>query len=207
MMQARAAAEESPQTSATYEIILEQAHRMGGILRQVLDFARIRAPAKHGEELPPIVRAVMAMLQPLAKRRDITLLDPEGSSPPVEVDVGQLQQVLTNLVINAIQASPRGGTVRCTVETSQLIAPGETQQRRFASVSILDRGEGIAADQLPRVFEPFFTTKDVGEGTGLGLSIAYGIVREHGGFISARSTVGEGSAFTIHLPLEEVRGA
>ena len=115
-----------------------------------------------------------------------------------------MQQVLTNLVVNAIQAMPAGGTVLVDIARARTRPPAEHggAEGEYLCVRVRDQGEGIAAEHLPHVFEPFFTTKDVGEGTGLGLAVAYGIVREHGGFIDVESKLGEGSDFSVYLPLE-----
>jgi len=103
----------------------------------------------------------------------------------------QLQQVFLNLFLNARDAMPRGGWLSVTtrIEGSQ------------AMVEIADTGSGIPSEQLARIYDPFFTTKAIGRGTGLGLSITYGIVREHDGNIQCDSVVGQGTRFTVTLPL------
>ncbi len=116
--------------------------------------------------------------------------------PPLLADPHQLEQVFLNVLMNALEAMPGGGT----------LTVGAGARRRggaaFAEVSVSDTGGGIPPENLPRIFDPFFTTKEVGKGTGLGLSVSYGIVQAHGGFIDVRSDVGRGSTFTIALPLE-----
>jgi two-component system NtrC family sensor kinase len=106
-------------------------------------------------------------------------------------DENQLQQVFLNILLNAYQAMPDGGRL---IITSQ-VSSGEVQ------AVFEDTGMGIAEEDQKRIFDPFFTTKDVGEGTGLGLSISYGIVEQHGGTIEVESQVGEGSRFTVRLPV------
>lgn len=120
-----------------------------------------------------------------------------------EVDGGLILQALTNLVVNAIQASPPGGgTVRVALERLEEAPPDRPERvQPCAAYSVTDSGSGMAPEVLARVFEAFFTTKPPGEGTGLGLSVTREIVREHGGWITARSTVGKGSTFTLLLPL------
>jgi signal transduction histidine kinase len=116
------------------------------------------------------------------------------------MDEGQVQQALTNLVLNGIQAMPNGGHLRIALQRERA-CPDSGIEGEYARLSVADEGTGIAAADLPRVFEPFFTTKDVGEGTGLGLSVSYGIVEEHGGWIAVESQPGKGSRFSILLPV------
>jgi signal transduction histidine kinase len=116
----------------------------------------------------------------------------------------QLEQVLTNIVLNAVQVSPRHGQVTvggaATLATPPAYLGGA--EARFVRISIIDEGPGISPDILPHVFEPFFTTKDVGEGTGLGLAVCYGIVRDHGGWIDAGNAPGKGAEIVVYLPME-----
>jgi signal transduction histidine kinase len=120
----------------------------------------------------------------------------------LEVDGGQVQQVLTNLVMNGLQAMKRPGTVRVRAAEVRATPPASEggDEADYVRLDVEDEGDGIAPDVLPHVFEPFFTTKDVGEGTGLGLSVSYGLVRDHGGWIGVRSEPGRGSCFSIYLP-------
>jgi len=124
---------------------------------------------------------------------------------PVKVDLGQFEQVIVNLVVNARDAMPDGGTI--TVRTANV---GEDTVREmnqagfdtadYVLIEVNDTGTGIEPDVLKKVFEPFFTTKEVGKGTGLGLSMVYGIIKQTGGFIFVDSEVGEGTTFRIYLP-------
>jgi signal transduction histidine kinase len=129
----------------------------------------------------------------------ITIHRDYGDLPPVACYAGQLNQVFMNLMANAIDSvEKKGGAGDIYVKTSAV--QGEDVEPRV-SVSIRDTGTGIEPAKLPRIFDPFFTTKDVGEGTGLGLSISHGIVTKHGGTIQVESKPGEGSAFTVELPV------
>ena len=112
--------------------------------------------------------------------------------PAVRGNLGNLQQVFTNLLQNAIQATPQGGRIGMYVVRSQV--PG------YISFSVEDTGAGIPADIQHKIFEPFFSTKEVGKGTGLGLSVSYSIIKRHGGRIEVVSEVGSGSKFTVLLP-------
>jgi signal transduction histidine kinase len=115
-----------------------------------------------------------------------------------------MQQVLTNLIVNAVQAMPRGGTIHLDVYGKKVRWPDikEGPEGEYHCIDVQDNGDGIERANLANLFEPFFTTKGAGEGTGLGLSIAQGIVEEHGGWIEVRSAPGEGACFTIYLPVE-----
>lgn len=187
-------------------VIVGAADRMTKIIRQLLQFARRRGPEKSAGDVYELARESLSLLQPLAKKHDVSLeLDEAGRGTTLRVDAGQLQQVITNLVMNAIQAMPRGGSVRISCSRELATPPADLggSEQRYVCVRVDDDGEGIPVDALPHVFEPFFTTKDVGEGTGLGLAVSYGIVRDHGGWIAVVSKGGSGSSFRVYLPEEE----
>jgi two-component system NtrC family sensor kinase len=184
-------------------IIVEQSQRMTVIIRQLLDFARRRSPQKTSTDLVHTAQQAIALLEPLADKRNVTIVfDTAGAPVVAAVDGAQLQQALTNLIVNGLHAMPHGGrlTVRVSVERAQPPADHGGPAGEYVRLDVEDAGEGIPASVIDHVFEPFFTTKDVGEGTGLGLSVAHGIVREHGGWIAVHSQVGHGSCFSIYLP-------
>jgi len=199
-------------------IIGEQIDRITHIVRQLLDFARGRGttpPGPHARRSPvdliAIVERAVTMLQPLAmKRRLVIEIVPDGVVPKPPANPEQIEQVLVNLLVNAIHASERQGKVTVGLGTAGAKPPadltppvgGLSDEPRYAVLSVKDEGIGIAPDILPRIFEPFFTTKHVGEGTGLGLSVAYGIVREHSGWIEVASERNKGSCFRVFLPME-----
>ena len=145
-------------------------------------------------------------MQPLSKKAHVDLtVDAKENSPVTTVgDPGQLQQVITNLISNAIQATPDGGKISIKVYSEQIQPPAmiESQLNHFSCLEVIDTGTGMTDTETEHVFEPFYTTKDVGEGTGLGLSIAYGIVREHGGWIDVASKKNQGTTFRVWLPLD-----
>jgi signal transduction histidine kinase len=191
-------------------IVMEQSQRMAQIIRQLLDFARAGKPNKSSVDLRHLAAGTLSLLRPIADKRRVALHF-EATEPVSEViaDAAQLQQVVTNLVVNAVQASPENSTVEIGLRTSHEAARTSTSESEAASangfvcVTVSDHGTGMGEDTLERVFEPFFTTKDVGEGTGLGLAVAYGIVQEHGGFITVESKLGEGSRFEVYLPIPD----
>jgi len=182
--------------------IHQQADAMTRIIRQLLDFARRRAPEKAAHDLTELAQGTLAMLRHLADKRGVRLTVEGAEGLSAQVDAGQIRQALTNLVMNGIQAMPKGGELKVAVRRARETPPPDVggPERDALLLEVKDQGEGIPPEVLPHVFEPFFTTKGVGEGTGLGLSVSYGLVREHGGWISVDSEVGKGSTFTLHLP-------
>jgi two-component system, NtrC family, sensor kinase len=183
-------------------IIFEQAKRMTRIIRQLLDFARRGKLSKERVDLGTVAAQCVAMLEPMALKAGVQLSLEPGSGVSSWADAGQIQQIITNLVVNAIQATPKRGSVTVTVERREAVPPADHGGKpgRYLVVRVCDTGSGISPETLGRVFEPFFTTKDVGEGTGLGLSVAYGIAHDHGGWIDVVSKEGAGSEFSIYLP-------
>jgi len=185
-------------------VVVEQAQRMTKIIRQLLDFARQGTPKKSSQDLWVVARETVALLSPLAARRDVVVtFDGDQAPAVVEVDRGHFQQALANLIVNGIQAMPRGGTVTVGIEQEQARPPTANHGSHALDcvrLFVRDQGEGIAPWAVEHVFEPFFTTKDIGEGTGLGLSVSYGIVHEHGGWIDVQTEPGHGSCFSIYLP-------
>jgi signal transduction histidine kinase len=185
-------------------IIMEQAKRMTAIIRQLLDFARRVETPKTELDLRDIAARCATMLQSIASKAGVKLSVASGA-PAVSAlaEVSQLEQALANLVVNAIQATESGGYVLIEVGDEQAVPPAEHGGKSgpYAYLRVTDTGTGMAEDTAARAFEPFFTTKDVGVGTGLGLSVAYGIVRDHGGWIDVDTTPGHGSRFSIRLPV------
>lgn len=184
-------------------IVAEQAERMTALIRQLLDFARPRPLHKAPVNVTSLCTRVCELVGPIARKANVTLQPPAfDDSLRVAADDGQLSQVMTNLVINAIHAMPDGGTVAISARTVEQAPPPyvEGAAQTWVAVDVHDSGTGMASDTRDRIFEPFFTTKEVGEGTGLGLSVSWGIVREHGGWIDVASVLGKGSTFTLYLP-------
>jgi signal transduction histidine kinase len=189
--------------AAHARIIVEQAERMTEIIRQLLDFSRRRGMKPGLVDLRTIVGRAADMVSSAADANRVAILTEVPDAPVLaRVDQGQIEQALTNFVLNGIQAMPQGGTLRVAVGRRRVRPPAEPggPEADYAALTITDEGAGIASEHLLRIFEPFFTTKGVGQGTGLGLSVAYGIVSEHGGWIDVESEVGRGSRFTMFLP-------
>jgi signal transduction histidine kinase len=183
--------------------ILEAAERAGQLVTQLLAFGMRQELKQQALDLNSIVGGLENMLRRLTgdKVELVLLLDPDLAT--VKADQSQLEQVLMNMVVNARDAMPDGGrlTVRTenvSVEPEQYEGVPEARPGRFVRLSIADTGVGMNKDTLEQMFEPFFTTKK--SGTGLGLSVAYGIIRQHGGWMSVDSEPGRGTRFQIHLP-------
>jgi two-component system NtrC family sensor kinase len=195
--------QQDAQARAHARVIGEQAARMTDMIRQLLDLSRRRSPRVGAASISQSVKAVAEMVANIASARHVTTeVDVPGTALIVKLDPGEAQQVLSNVVLNAIQASREGGTVRVSVDEARTTPPTmrERPEGHYVRVVIADEGEGIAPEDLPHVFEPFFTTKGPGEGTGLGLAIAEAIVQDAGGWIEVASERGRGTRMSIYLP-------
>jgi two-component system, NtrC family, sensor kinase len=188
-------------------VIVGATERMTKTIRQLMQFARRGKVEKARRDLRELARETLDLLKPLAGKRRIVLdLEKSDLDATLSVDGGQIQQVITNLTMNAIQAVPDAGRVELGLFRERVCVPAEVggevggAETSVLCLRVSDTGAGIAPEHLQHVFEPFFTTKDVGEGTGLGLAVAYGIIREHGGWIAVESRVGSGTTFSVFLP-------
>lgn len=185
--------------------IKAEARRMEAIIRQLLDFARRNTPQRAAVDVRQVLGQAVELLSGIANKAGVALRVADHPEPIVaDVDTGQIQQVLSNLVVNAIQAMGQGGRVDLRIVQQSARPPDrpEDPPRQYAVIQVEDQGHGIQPEDREHLFEPFFTTKDVGDGTGLGLSIAYGIVVEHDGWIDVQSEPGRGSCFSVYLPKE-----
>lgn len=172
-------------------IIAKEAQRLDGLLTRFLDFARPRPPRREPVHPAGLLEAVRALTAHASHRKPIRLeVDLEPDLPTLTGDREQLEQVLLNLTLNAIHASPEGGAVKLAARASgaEMI------------LSVEDEGHGVPAEHVGRLFDPFFTTKE--EGTGLGLPVAHQIVSQLGGSLAAVRNPERGMTFAIHLPLE-----
>jgi signal transduction histidine kinase len=176
--------------------VQEQIGRITGFVEEMLAETRASTQAKSPLQLNQVLKQILLFLeQHLARHRVKVEAILASDLPEIEANAHQLQQVFLNLLNNACDAMPEGGTVRLT--TSAERGPGDQQ---FVTVSVADTGVGIPVDRQAHIFEPFFTTKDLRRGTGLGLSITARIVREHNGSIRLSSAPEAGTTFTIRFP-------
>jgi two-component system NtrC family sensor kinase len=176
--------------------IAHEADRCKAIVKGLLDFARQTKPERTESNINHVLNEVIALLEQQSIFHNISIVkDLSPSIPLVEVDVGQMQEVFMNLVLNAAQAMDGSGTLTAI---TRLI-----RDATFVEIEIRDTGPGIAPEKIDKIFEPFYTTKEIGRGTGLGLSIAYGIIERHHGSIHVESEVGRGTSFFVRLPVPE----
>jgi two-component system cell cycle sensor histidine kinase/response regulator CckA len=186
--------------------IKANSNRAASLTRQLLAFSRQQTLRPQVLQLPDVVSEVSILLKRLLGE-DMTLEVYHGRNlGTVRADPGQLEQVIVNLVVNARDAMPDGGTV--TVRTFSVSANDVRDMKNeimpigdYTGLSVGDTGVGIAPEFLGKIFEPFYTTKAVGRGTGLGLSTVYGIIKQSGGFIFPESELGKGTVFNIYLPV------
>jgi signal transduction histidine kinase len=178
------------------EIVVSETSRCREIVRSLLDFARERPMEKRRINLNAIVRETLLLAKKYEAMTTVKVELKMCSFPlAVSADAKLLQQVFMNLLLNAAEATARGGSVQ--VETD------EDSSGHFAQVKVVDNGKGIRKDDINRVFEPFFTTKGAGKGTGLGLSVSLGIIQKHDGTVEIESTEGKGTTVTVLLPRAE----
>jgi two-component system, cell cycle sensor histidine kinase and response regulator CckA len=192
------------QVSERFSRIREQAERAAALTRELLAFARRQVLQPQAVDINVITSGLVSFLDKVIGR-DIELKVVTASVDAVKADPTQLEQVLMNLCLNARDAMPNGGRLQIETEMVELddsycrfyplVTPG-----RYAVLSVSDTGMGMDAETRERIFEPFFTTKERSKGTGMGLATAYGIIKQHGGFIHVYSELGQGSLFRVYLP-------
>jgi signal transduction histidine kinase len=174
-------------------IATRELHRLEALVQEFLDFARPRPPRVRPTVLLDVARRVAALLGPQAEQAGVAIeLEAPPGTQPVSADPEQIEQVLMNVVLNAIQASPRGRRV-------------VVRQAAAGILEVADRGPGVSAEAAARLFEPFFTTKE--RGTGLGLAISQRIVAAHGGEIRVQAREGGGTSVLVTLPVSTAQPA
>ena len=180
--------------------ILDAGQRGTELTQQLLSFARHRrldVACVAPQDLVAATRGLLEHALPSSIELQVQL---QAGLPLIEVDAGQLQMVLLNLLFNARDAIAGEGRIGLTAEVVELAGEVEGLQGSFVRFVVEDSGEGIAPEVLPRIFEPFFTTKPFGKGTGLGLSQVYGFARQSGGAICVASELGQGTSMQLYLP-------
>ena len=174
-------------------LIIENIKRIEAIVKQLLSYARARSYRMEVFSLKESIEKSLLLLEYRLSRSGIEVIK-DFSEDDVQVwgDGNHLQQVIMNILMNAIDAMPNGGELQIEIKE---------ENQKWARIAIRDTGIGIPKDDLTRIFDPFFTTKEVGKGTGLGLAVSLGIIEEHGGKIKVKSELGKGTTFSILMPL------
>ncbi|MBD3257796.1 PAS domain S-box protein, partial [candidate division GN15 bacterium] len=202
---------DAPEGSSNREMLSEIANasqRAGRLVSQLLAFSRRQVMRPETLDLNEVIAALTGMLSRIIPESIKVDFVPGHALGWVQADRGMIEQLVTNLCVNARDAMPEGG--KLTIETEMVYVDGDYKKAhawarvgRYVLLSVTDTGKGMDKATLDHIFEPFFTTKAVGKGTGLGLATVYGIVKQHDGIINAYSEPGQGTTFKVYLPLSE----
>lgn len=183
-------------TAETSELgldILSQADRASDIVKNLLEFSRMDRPQNTHFSIRDVLDSTYKLVNNQLVVEGVALESKVPADlPPIKGSLRNLQQVFLNLLLNAAQAMKNGGKISVYAEP---------EPQGYIRVDVSDNGSGIRAEDLEHIFDPFYTTKEVGQGTGLGLSVTYGLIKKHGGYIEVKSQVGEGSTFSVFLPV------
>jgi two-component system NtrC family sensor kinase len=183
------------------ETIAQETERVRKIVKGLLDFSRQTELDRESTDVNRLVRFTISLVENQALIKGVALnLEAGEGLPMLTLDRNQMQSVLLNIIINALDATEPGGSI--TITTGIGLSAAKPDQKGVQIVCT-DTGCGILPENLDKLFDPFFTTKEIGQGTGLGLAVSYGIVERHGGTLWVQSKVGRGSTFTVWLPIEE----
>jgi signal transduction histidine kinase len=184
-------------------VVREEAAKLTALVRQLLGFARRKAPERQEVDVAAAAARVAQLLAPLAAKSGVAieLSTPDGPCV-MRGDPLLIEQAITNVALNGIQAMPKGGHLTIEVARRLVARPGTTRSIPSVVVTIVDDGPGIPPEEQHRIFDPFYTTKDVGEGTGLGLSVVYGIALDHDGFVQVENAPPRGACFKLVFPID-----
>ncbi|MDB6055846.1 MAG: multi-sensor hybrid histidine kinase [Verrucomicrobiales bacterium] len=182
--------------------------RAANLTRQLLSFGRRQFLNPKTIELEKVIANTLKMISRILGEDVRLSFQLESSDLKVDVDPSLIEQIIVNLVTNARDAMPQGGTLTISIQSRRIEDAfvkkyPEARTGTFACIRVEDTGKGISAESLPRLFEPFFTTKDIAKGSGLGLASIYGLTLQHGGFITVESTLGQGTVFEVYLPMSK----
>jgi PAS domain S-box-containing protein len=185
--------------------VTDATERAADLTRQLLAFGRKQVVQFQPLNLNHVISSFTKMLKRVIGEHIVLQCCCAEELPSVNADVGMIEQILINLIVNARDAMPQGGSIVITTEAISIDAAyvethPEAQPGEFVCITVGDTGAGIYPEYLPRIFEPFFTTKEAGKGTGFGLATVYGIVKQHRGWIEVSSQLGNGTTFKIFLP-------
>jgi CheY-like chemotaxis protein len=198
----------APGMRAALKDLEDGSNRAAALTRQLLLFSRQQVMEIKPLDVNELLAGLARMLRRLLGEDIDLLLHGQSETVWVDADTGMLEQVVTNLCINARDAMPNGGrltigTANVELDSRSAKAGAESRPGKFVCLSVADTGSGMTEATLKQIFEPFFTTKGPGKGTGLGLATAFGIIKQHQGWIDVQSDVGVGSVFRVFLPARE----
>ena len=202
--------EDSKMYAESVAAIMKASQRGASLVKQLMLFARKTEPVLESVKINDTIREITKLLQETFSKTITISTSLQQDLPAIVADSSQIHQLLLNLLVNARDAMPSSGMLSITTRAVK----GETISSRFTNatarqyvkVEVADTGIGMDESTRQRIFEPFFTTKGPGKGTGLGLAVVFGIVEHHHGFIDVRSVLGEGTSFTVYLPIPERAG-
>lgn len=178
------------------DVIVRETTRCRKIVKELLDFARETKSERKPSDLNKVIRDTVSLIKNQVSFHNVDVqTELDENLPAVPMDANEMQQVFTNLALNAAEAMPNGGTIR--------IRTGCNSDPNYIIATVTDSGMGIPAENVSKIFDPFFTTKESGTGTGLGLAVTYGIIQRHEGTIEVESEITKGTTFTVRLPRSE----
>ncbi|HEC98516.1 MAG TPA: response regulator [Nitrospirae bacterium] len=197
-----------PEIATKVRVIETSARQASQMVSKLLSFARRGSVESVPFAINSVIEDTMSMVSRLVPGNVVLRKELDSPIPPVEGDVSQIEQVLMNLIINAKDAMPDGGEIAIItklveIKHNSLDIPATIKSGEYIHIMVTDTGTGISERDLPHIFEPFYTTKEKGKGTGLGLAMVYGIIKEHGGYITVESRKGHETKFNIYLPISK----
>jgi len=185
------------------KIIINETDRISKIIKQLLDYAKLKKTEYSHVNINDLIQLVINLLSTIAIKSNINIeFKKIPGSPDLDLDQIQFQQVLINLIVNAIDAMPDGGKINISTSVVKSDFVNNLEKEYFC-IQVKDEGMGIPQNNIDKVFQPFFTTKEPGKGTGLGLSIIQNIVNSHNGYIKVDSELNKGTIFKIFIPLRK----
>jgi two-component system cell cycle sensor histidine kinase/response regulator CckA len=201
----RSTAQYGPEVEEALQQVSTAADRAANLTRQLLTFSRRQVLQLRSVDLDDVVGRITGMLGRILGEHIAVECEYAPRLPAIQADVGMIEQLITNLAVNARDAMPGGGQLTISTATVEIDAVGakknpEARPGRFVCLTVSDTGCGMESVTMAKLFEPFFTTKEVGKGTGLGLATVYGIVKQHQAWIEVSSEVGKGSVFKVFFP-------
>lgn len=186
------------------DMVNREAQRARDIVRGLLDFARTGSPKRQAADMNQLIEDAIFLVYTKSVSYKIDLEKSLSELPPLYLDINQVKQIVVNLLNNGVQAMLEDNNQGRPAKLMIATRANPNSQPPTITLTVSDTGPGIAPEHLDKIFDPFFTTKEVGQGTGLGLSISYSIIEQHGGAITVDSTPGQGTSFTVTLPVEPV---